>query len=166
MIQITIHGRGGQGAVRASQLLAEAAFLQGYHVQAFPFFGVERGGAPVEAFVRLDDKEIITREQIEKADYAIVFDTSLIDRVNASKTFVNSSHEIDKTEFFDASGLAMQIFPQAVNTAMIAFFSCRTGIVEQKSLIEACKKLFSENSLKNNLKIIYNVFEKCMKKKR
>jgi len=58
MIEIRMHGRGGQGAVKASIVLAEAAFQGGKYVQAFPRFGVERRGAPVEAFTRIDDKPV------------------------------------------------------------------------------------------------------------
>ena len=54
MIEIRIHGRGGQGAVIASQILAQATFRDDMHVQAFPAFGSERRGAPVTAFFRLD----------------------------------------------------------------------------------------------------------------
>ena len=66
MIQIRIHGRGGQGVVTAAELIAIAAFKEGKISQAFPFFGVERTGAPVEAFARIDDKPIPTPQQIKK----------------------------------------------------------------------------------------------------
>ena len=51
MEEIRIHGRGGQGAVIASKIIAVAMFEEGKYVQAFPKFGVERRGAPVEAFL-------------------------------------------------------------------------------------------------------------------
>ncbi|MFJ2238065.1 2-oxoacid:acceptor oxidoreductase family protein [Streptomyces sp. NPDC087859] len=54
MFQVRIHGRGGQGAVTAAELLSVAAFLGGRHAQAFPSFGSERSGAPVMAFCRID----------------------------------------------------------------------------------------------------------------
>ena len=56
MIEIRFHGRGGQGAVTAAEILAKAAFEDGKYSEAFPFFGVERRGAPVMAFTRIDDK--------------------------------------------------------------------------------------------------------------
>ena len=56
MIEIRFHGRGGQGAVKASDILAMAAFKEGKEVQSFPFFGVERRGAPVTAFTRISDE--------------------------------------------------------------------------------------------------------------
>ena len=64
MIEIRIHGRGGQGAVVASEILAKAVFREGKYVQSFPAFGVERRGAPVMAFTRIDEKPISIRTQI------------------------------------------------------------------------------------------------------
>ena len=61
--EIRIHGRGGQGAVTTGQLLAIASFNDGYYSQSFPMFGVERAGAPVQAFARVSDKEINIRTQ-------------------------------------------------------------------------------------------------------
>ncbi|NQU64762.1 MAG: 2-oxoacid:acceptor oxidoreductase family protein, partial [SAR324 cluster bacterium] len=61
MLEIRFHGRGGQGTVLASIALAKAFFKSGYHVQSFPLFGVERRGAPVEAYLRLDKKKILRR---------------------------------------------------------------------------------------------------------
>lgn len=78
MLEIRIHGRGGQGAVVASQIIAEAAFRQGLHVQAFPSFGSERRGAPVAAFVRLDREPIRVRTEIAAPDGLVVLDESLI----------------------------------------------------------------------------------------
>ena len=58
MFQVRIHGRGGQGVVSAAEMLSIAAFDEGKHSQAIPSFGSERMGAPVVAYVRIDDKEI------------------------------------------------------------------------------------------------------------
>ena len=68
MLQIRIHGRGGQGVVTAAELLSIAAFEQGRHAHAFPSFGSERTGAPVVAFCRIDDSEIRLREPILAPD--------------------------------------------------------------------------------------------------
>lgn len=157
MIEISIHGRGGQGAVRSAQILAEAAFIQGYEVQSFPFFGVERRGAPVQAFVRIDKQRILTRAQVKEADYAIVLDSTLLKNgANAKQIFVNTSKR--GRQNFDATSLTLKIFPQAVNTAMIAFFALSTGIVAKDSLITAIKKLFSADAAKKNLLVIEEVF--------
>ena len=68
MRQIRIHGRGGQGVVTAAELIAIASFNDGNEAQAFPSFGVERTGAPIEAFARIDDKPIRTREHVYEPD--------------------------------------------------------------------------------------------------
>jgi len=86
MIEIRIHGRGGQGSVTLAELLAEAAYYSGLMSQAFPNFGVERRGAPVTAYVRLDKKFIRLRSQVYEPDYIIVQDASLIGGVDPVKS--------------------------------------------------------------------------------
>jgi len=78
MRELRIHGRGGQGAVIASKLLAAALFLEGKSVQSFPAFGVERRGAPVTAFLRFSDRPILLRCEIVAPDDLIVLDPTLI----------------------------------------------------------------------------------------
>jgi pyruvate ferredoxin oxidoreductase gamma subunit len=82
MLQIRIHGRGGQGVVTAAELLSIAAFEQGRHAQAFPSFGSERTGAPVVAFCRIDDHEIRLREPVLNPDVLIVQDPTLLHQVD------------------------------------------------------------------------------------
>jgi pyruvate ferredoxin oxidoreductase gamma subunit len=82
MLQIRIHGRGGQGVVTAAEMLSIAAFEQGRHAQAFPSFGSERTGAPVVAFCRIDDREIRLREPILAPDVLIVQDPTLLHQVD------------------------------------------------------------------------------------
>ena len=78
MVEIRIHGRGGQGGVIASEILATAAFYDGKFCQSFPAFGVERRGAPVTAFTRIDEKPILIRTQIYAPDHIIVLDQTLL----------------------------------------------------------------------------------------
>ena len=82
MLQIRIHGRGGQGVVTAAEMLSIAAFEQGRHAQAFPSFGSERTGAPVVAFCRIDDHEIRLREPILAPDVLIIQDPTLLHQVD------------------------------------------------------------------------------------
>ena len=84
MKQIRIHGRGGQGVVTAAELIAIAAFNDGWQAQAFPSFGVERTGAPIAAFARLDKKPIRIREHVYEPDILIIQDASLLSTVNLS----------------------------------------------------------------------------------
>lgn len=78
MTEISIHGRGGQGGVTLAKLIASAYFLQDKHVQAFGVYAAERSGAPVQAYVRIDDVEITTHNQIRNPDHVVVIDRSLI----------------------------------------------------------------------------------------
>ena len=78
MFQVRFHGRGGQGVVTAAELLAEAAFIEGRHAQAFPSFGSERMGAPVMSFCRIDDKPIRTHEPVTEPDALIIQDPTLL----------------------------------------------------------------------------------------
>jgi 2-oxoacid:acceptor oxidoreductase gamma subunit (pyruvate/2-ketoisovalerate family) len=82
MIEIIFSGRGGQGAVTASQILATAAFAEGMYTQAFPSFGPDRRGAPVTAFTRADSHPIVDRSPITQADYVIVLDPNLFKMSN------------------------------------------------------------------------------------
>ncbi|MCD6461414.1 MAG: 2-oxoacid:acceptor oxidoreductase family protein [Thermoplasmata archaeon] len=84
MIEIRFHGRGGQGAVVASRLLAVAAAGEGKDVQSFPFFGVERRGAPVTAFTKIDSGRIYVKSMIYEPDYVVVMDPSLLTAVDVT----------------------------------------------------------------------------------
>jgi pyruvate ferredoxin oxidoreductase gamma subunit len=82
MFQVVIHGRGGQGVVTASELLARSGFAAGLQVQAIPSFGSERMGAPVVAYTRFSDQKILTREPILDPDAVIVQDPTLLRTMN------------------------------------------------------------------------------------
>jgi len=159
MIEIRIHGRGGQGAVIASEILAEAVFREGMHVQAFPSFGSERRGAPVAAFVRLDDEQIRVRTEIYEPDGLIVLDQSLIlqklvDITQGLKEggwiLINSSHPPEhfadlgdyRVATVDAAHIAVthhlgSITAPIVNTAILGAFSTFTGLVGLEHIAEA-----------------------------
>jgi pyruvate ferredoxin oxidoreductase gamma subunit len=81
MFQVCLHGRGGQGVVTASELLATSAFAAGHQVQAFPSFGSERTGAPVVAYCRIADVPITTHEPVFEPDAVIIQDPTLLDVV-------------------------------------------------------------------------------------
>jgi pyruvate ferredoxin oxidoreductase gamma subunit len=76
--EVRLHGRGGQGAVTAAELLSVAAFDGGKWAQAFPSFGSERTGAPVAAFCRIDDRPIRLREPVVNPDALLIFDSTLL----------------------------------------------------------------------------------------
>jgi len=107
MLQIRIHGRGGQGVVTAAELLSIAAFEQGRHAQAFPSFGSERTGAPVVAFCRIAEREIRLREPILAPDVLIVQDPTLLHQVDVFQGLKPDGYVlINSRRSFDALGLA------------------------------------------------------------
>lgn len=85
MIEIRFHGRGGQGTVVASIVFAKALFQAGYQVQSFPLFGVERRGAPVEAYVRLDEKDILVRTNVYNPDHVLVQDRTMLHSIDVTR---------------------------------------------------------------------------------
>ena len=84
MIEIRFHGRGGQGTVVASKILADALAKEGNYVQAYPEFGVERRGAPVFAFIRIDDKPIYDKSRIYNPDHVVVVDPTLVEAIDVT----------------------------------------------------------------------------------
>jgi pyruvate ferredoxin oxidoreductase gamma subunit len=106
MLQVRIHGRGGQGVVTAAEMLSIAAFEQGRHAQAFPSFGSERTGAPVVAFCRIADREIRLREPILEPDVLIVQDPTLLHQVNVFQGLRPEGYVlINSRKGFDELGL-------------------------------------------------------------
>ncbi len=169
MIEVRIHGRGGQGAVIASAVLASALFYDGRYVQAFPAFGVERRGAPVMAFTRWDFKPIRIRTNIYRPDHIIVLDRSLLaegtDVIGGLKEngwiLVNSPIDLDIARFsryklavVDAAAIAVKHqlgSPTApvVNTAILGAFSKITGLVTLGSVIRAIRENVPEKREEN-----------------
>jgi 2-oxoacid:acceptor oxidoreductase gamma subunit (pyruvate/2-ketoisovalerate family) len=154
MLEIRIHGRGGQGGVIASKVLAEALFHEGWDVQAFPAFGVERRGAPVAAFVRADLKPIRLRCQVERPDALIILDPTLLDDPAtltglAPEGWVVVNTDLDpgrlpiplafRVAAVDASGIALRhglgsASAPIVNTAILGAYARATGAVSLPAL--------------------------------
>lgn len=150
MEQIRIHGRGGQGSVTLAHLIAEAAFEQGEWAQAFPAFGVERRGAPVEAFARIDDQKITDRSQVNEPTYVLVQDPTLVDivditdgLVSGGMVVVNSTADpadlsipTDETVVtVDATGIAREYLGRPImNTSLLGAFAGATGVLEIDSI--------------------------------
>ncbi|MDI9624246.1 MAG: pyruvate synthase subunit PorC [Methanothermobacter sp.] len=155
MIEIRFHGRGGQGAVTAAEILAKAAFEDGKYSQAFPFFGVERRGAPVMAFTRLDEKPIRRRHQIYNPDYVVVLDDGLLEVVDVfaglktnGAVIINTREEPQtppeaKKYTIDATGIALEILGRPiVNTTMLGAFAGATEEVTIDAIIKIIKETF------------------------
>ena len=143
MQEIRFHGRGGQGTVVATILLAKAFFSAGYYVQTFPVFGVERRGAPVEAYLRLDIEKILVRSNVYTPDHVVVQDIKLLENVDVTKglkpggwILINAPAKPDNSGMFsgfnlahvDATSIALRNHlgtrtHPIVNTAMIGAFA-------------------------------------------
>jgi pyruvate ferredoxin oxidoreductase gamma subunit len=170
MKEIRFHGRGGQGAVTAADILATAAFYDGKYCQAFPFFGVERRGAPVMAFARISDKFIRQRNQIYEPDYIMVQDATLLDTIDVSQGLKSDGKAIINTEkkseelnietdaeiyTVNATKIALDILGvPIVNTAMLGTFAAVTGQVTLDSLKKAIKKRFPEKLAAKNVSAV------------
>ena len=84
LIEIRWHGRGGQGAKKASLLLADAAFNTGKYIQGFPEYGPERMGAPITAYNRISTEPITIHSNIYEPDYVVVVDDTLLESVDVT----------------------------------------------------------------------------------
>ncbi len=167
MEEIRFHGRGGQGAVTAVELIAQAAISSGLYAQGFPNFGAERRGAPVMAFLRVSDSQIYLRERIDRPDVVVVLDSSLIglpevtDGLAPGKTMIINAAPEQADSFaelraryrvivVDASRIALDTIGLPItNTAIIGAFVKATGIIGVESLKEPFAKRFGTLSAKN-----------------
>jgi len=159
LIEIKVSGRGGQGAVMASQILASSFFENGMFVQSFPSFGAERRGAPVSAFVRADSIQITLRCGIQHADWLVLFEPNLLEnQVTMSGTtektslVVNSAiipeplksakYEhifiVDGTAIAQKMNLKTTSFP-IINTAMVGAFAKVSNLVDLESVDRAIR---------------------------
>lgn len=176
MREITVHGRGGQGAVTAAQLLAIAAFHDKKQSQAFPSFGVERRGAPVEAYCRISDNPINIRSHVYVSDHVIILDASLLDVVDVKKGLKKGGTLIintkKKPEEFnikgynihtcDASSIALRLFKKdIVNTAVLGAFAKATKLISLNSLCKAVDERFEGKIADLNKKAVKECYEKA-----
>jgi pyruvate ferredoxin oxidoreductase gamma subunit len=156
--EIRIHGRGGQGAVLAAELMVVAAFEDGRYGQAFPAFGGERRGAPVQAFVRLDVRPVRVRYRVNEPDYVIILDRTLpaiVDVVSGLKpggrVFLDSEKSPDALTWsteapvyaVPATHIAMEVFGQPlVNPAMMGAWAAGAGEVSLQAIQRAYQHRF------------------------
>ena len=174
--EIRIHGRGGQGVVTAAELIAMAAFYDGYQSQAFPNFGVERTGAPIQSYARISSDNILTREQIYKPDFLIIQDSSLLDTEDVLKganentiIIVNAEEnrwkKLDNRKVFlsPATEIAMNIIGKnIVNTVILGAFAKHSKLITLPSLIKAIKEKFKDKGkiiIEKNVKAITKAYQ-------
>jgi pyruvate ferredoxin oxidoreductase gamma subunit len=177
LIEIRWHGRGGQGAVTSTEMLAQAAISEGKYAQAFPSFGPERRGAPVQAFNRIDSREPVRiRADITEPDYVVVLDPGLLGKVNVTSglkkdgwVIINTrktASEIKK-EFgikypvatVNANKIAREVLGvPIVNTTMLGAVVKVTGVIDKKSAFAPLEKRFGRLG-ERNIKAMETAFE-------
>lgn len=165
MLQVRIHGRGGQGVVTAAEMLSIAAFEQGRHAQAFPSFGSERTGAPVVAFCRIHDSDIRLREPILEPDVLIVQDPTLLHQVDVFQglkpdgyVLINSRRSFDDLGVGDiaqrfrherlitvpATEMAMKHLGRPLpNAVLLGGFAALSGLITLQAVAHAIREKFS-----------------------
>jgi 2-oxoisovalerate ferredoxin oxidoreductase gamma subunit len=180
LVEIVFHGRGGQGAVTAANLLVAAALKDGNKgVQAFPFFGAERRGAPVRAFARISEEEVHLRSEIYTPDIVIVLDESIMDIVDVLKglkeggtVLINTRKKPKDFDFYkkfnvatiDAPGVALKNdilvggIP-VVNTPILGAIPKILDKVTLKSIKEIVKEKWKGELSNKNVKATQDAFD-------
>ena len=177
MLEVRWHGRGGQGAVTASKVLAESAMSLGKYIQAFPEYGSERQGAPVKAFTRIADQRIRQHNQVTTPDVVIVLDSSLLDSVDVTEGLSEDGTLIINTEAspgdirqklnlkgrkvytVDATGISLRNLGKAIpNTPMIGALVGATKLLDPKLVAEdfrlKFKSKFKDEIIEGNVQSI------------
>jgi 2-oxoacid:acceptor oxidoreductase gamma subunit (pyruvate/2-ketoisovalerate family) len=171
-IEITWYGRGGQGAITASQLVAEAAYSEGYKgITTAPSFGAERRGAPVAAFLRLSSEPIRIFSQISDPDIIVVLDPTLLPILDLPSKYrkdtaiiINSTKNPEQLNlgYFNKIGIAditkvalendLTLSGVAIlNTPIIGAFVKVTGLISLESVKKSIMKKFSKDKVAINM---------------
>jgi pyruvate ferredoxin oxidoreductase gamma subunit len=180
LIEIRWHGRGGQGAVAAAELVARAAISEGKYASAFPAFGAERRGAPVVAFVRINNREPIrVRAEINEPDVVVVLDSRLLHIVNVTSglkergmLIINTAKPLQEVEaefgtkwqlaIINATKIARDVLGvPIVNTAMIGALLKAAEVIKLESLGEPLKYHFPRVA-ERNMNAIKKAYEETI----
>lgn len=180
--EIRWHGRGGQGAKSAAQIVAEVALDVGKYSQAFPEYGAERSGAPMKAFNRISDSPITIHSSVESPDIVVVIDETLlglpditagIDE-NTGIILVNTNKGVDFVEkrtgfkgkicVVPATTIALEEIKRGIpNTVMLGALAKLTDYLPLESIIENFKKSFEKKLnpevLEGNIRAIKRGYE-------
>lgn len=184
MIEVRWHGRGGQGVVTSSELLARAVLREGKHVQHFPEFGPERRGAPVRAFTRIDDKPIDIHYGIYEPDIVVVIDPVLLSTnvegilsglknggylvLNTTKVPEDIAKVVReknlKVYIVGAHKIALEVFNRPLyNTPMLGALVKVTGLASLTSVLEALGERFKGEILEKNKIAVKRAYEEVVK---
>lgn len=170
MKEIRIHARAGQGAITTAALLGYTYFKEGKYPYAFPHFGAARMGAPMNAFVRVDEHPVRVRSQIYEPDYVIVVDPTLMRGYNCFTglkdngiAVINDGEGMElprtkakqKVVVVPASDIAMKTIGRPLsNTTLIGAFAAATGEISLETLLEVLKSRFTGKALEGNIEAV------------
>lgn len=163
MKEIRLHGRGGLGTVKASEALVYAAVMEGKYGNSIPFFGFERQGAPVTAFVRVSDNPIRPKNRVYNPDIVLVLDPTIMNAVDVfegireDSTFIlNTTQNSEKLELpdnikkvavIDATKIALDLLGRPItNTVMLGAFVKATGLVSLDKICDKVEELWGEKN--------------------
>ena len=182
MVEVRWHGRGGQGAWTASELLARAAINEGKFIQSFPEFGPERMGAPICAFTRISNKQIQLHCSVYNPDIVAVLDSSLLETVPVTEgmrdggslivNFKESPQKLRKllgikkgtVWTVPATDIAIKFLNRPImNTAVLGALVRATGIVKLKSVEKAVSSRFSTSISEKNIGVIKEAYKEAKK---
>ncbi|MBW2062280.1 MAG: 2-oxoacid:acceptor oxidoreductase family protein [Deltaproteobacteria bacterium] len=167
MIEVRFHGRGGQGAVTSAELMALAAIEEGKFAQAFPSFGPERRGAPVTAYLRVDEQPIRLREKIYEPNIVVVLDPTVMNITkvdeglhNDGMLIINTNRDAadirteygfaQKLALVDATGIATETLGLPItNTVMLGALIKATGLIDPKAINGPLARRFGSIAPKN-----------------
>lgn len=167
MKELRFHGRGGQGVVKAAQIIVSSVVDTGKYAQFIPFFGVERKGSPVFGFLRVDDKDIRIKTQVYTPEILVVFDDTLLSMektfeglqengvviINTKKTIeeLNLPQNARQVYLVDATGIALENINKNIpNTTMLgAFAKACEGFINWNVLQENIKAKFGDANVKS-----------------
>ncbi len=158
MLEISLHGRGGQGVVVAGEILANAYFMEGYETQFMPSYGAERRGSPSNAYVRVDTKPILKRYTIDIPDIVVVFNAGLINTIKLKPggiALINTCERVERL-----SDAAKLFVVEANKIAISLKLGSEASPIANTALLGAFSKIVENLSLDNIAQAILKKLEK------
>lgn len=164
MKEIRLHGRGGLGCVKAAEVLVYAAVKDGKYGNSIPFFGFERQGAPVTAFLKISDSPIRAKNRVSNPDIVVVLDPTIMNAVNVfegikdnSTLILNSKQDIKdikipeavkKVAVVDATTISLELLGKSItNTVMLGAFCKVTGLADLGLVSEKVEELWGKKNV-------------------
>jgi pyruvate ferredoxin oxidoreductase gamma subunit/2-oxoisovalerate ferredoxin oxidoreductase gamma subunit len=179
LVEVRWHGRGGQGIVTVSRLLAHAALIDDKYVQAFPEFGPERRGAPVTGYTRISNEPISIHSHIYNPNIVVIVDPTLLGKIDVTKGLVDDGIVVANTDktpadlqkdlkiekevyTVNATRIAIDVLGRPIyNTAMLGALTKATQLVKLESINEVVKDRFPGVVGEKNIAVIKKAYEEA-----